>query len=98
MPRFGTPAASNAPEAAKDFAAPTVALDPTAAERCPLFRLPVSPTQAELEMGYTTRGAQILTCDGRRQLAADTLTAEHRLQAQFAALQARRARPWWRVW
>lgn len=98
MPRFGAPSALRAPAAAKDFAAPQVSIDASAEERCPLYRLPANPTQAELETGYTTRGTQILTCDGRRQLAADTLEAEHRLQAQFTALQAKRAQPWWRRW
>lgn len=47
---------------------------------CSLYLLAMSPTQADLEMGFATRGAQIVACDAARRLAARTLEAEHELQ------------------
>jgi hypothetical protein len=41
--------------------------------------LPPAPTQADLEIGYATRGAQIVACDAARRLAVQTLEAEHAL-------------------
>ncbi|MDP3405031.1 MAG: hypothetical protein Q8S03_10105 [Brevundimonas sp.] len=41
------------------------------------------------------RGGQIANCDGARQLAVDTLTAERALADRQAALRAEAARPWW---
>ena len=70
----------------------------TAAEPCSLYRLPEAPTLADLEVGYATRGAQLLACDGRRQLAVETHAAEHRLEAEWAAAREQRNRPWWRFW
>jgi len=47
---------------------------------CELHRLPEQPTQADLEVGYATRGAQILACDAARRMAVETHEAEHGLQ------------------
>lgn len=69
-----------------------------AAEPCRLYVLPGAPTQADLEIGYATRGAQLVACDGRRQLAVETHAAEHRLEGEWAAERERRNRPWWRFW
>ena len=56
---------------------------PAAAEAaCALYRMPPSPTQADLEIGYATRGAQLVACDALRALAVDTHKAEHALEAQ----------------
>ena len=33
---------------------------------------------ADLEVGYLTRGAQIVACDAARRLAVETLLAERR--------------------
>lgn len=50
----------------------------TATEPCVLVgRLPTEPTQADLEIGYAVRGAEILACDARRGLAVDVHQAEH---------------------
>lgn len=49
-----------------------------AAKPCTLVgRLPAEPTQADLEIGYAVRGAEILACDARRGLAVDVHQAEH---------------------
>lgn len=50
----------------------------TAKEPCALVgRLPADPAQADLEIGYAVRGAEILACDARRGLAVDVHQAEH---------------------
>ncbi|MDB5437506.1 MAG: hypothetical protein JWR47_3763 [Phenylobacterium sp.] len=56
-----------------------------AARSCGLYRLPQSPTQADLEIGYATRGAQIVACDAARTLAVQTHEAEHALEDQVTA-------------
>lgn len=70
----------------------------TASKPCSLYVLPDKPTGADLEVGYATRGAQLLACDGRRQLAVETHAAEHSLEAEWARQRAERARPWWKFW
>lgn len=50
----------------------------TAIETCTLVgRLPADPTQADLEIGFAVRGAEILACDAKRGLAVDVHQAEH---------------------
>jgi hypothetical protein len=53
-----------------------------AAKACSLYLLPQAPTQADLEIGYATRGAQVVACDAARALAVQTHTAEHALEDQ----------------
>jgi hypothetical protein len=60
-----------------------------ASESCDLYLLPQSPTQADLEIGYATRGAQIVACDAARALAVQTHAAEHALEDQVTG----KARP-----
>jgi hypothetical protein len=57
--------------------------------------MPEAPTLADLEAGYMVRGGQIANCDGARQLAVDTLTAERALADRQAEARAEAARPWW---
>ncbi len=66
-------------------AAPRVGMPPEAARSCGLYLLPASPTQADLEIGYATRGAQLVACDAARALAVQTHTAEHALEDQLTA-------------
>lgn len=40
-------------------------------------RLPSDPTQSDLEIGYAVRGAEILACDARRDLAVSVHQGEH---------------------
>jgi len=47
---------------------------------CAIYRLPSQPTQADLEIGYATRGAQLVACDAARVLAVQTHMAEHAMQ------------------
>ncbi|HBY42997.1 MAG TPA: hypothetical protein DEH03_04810 [Brevundimonas sp.] len=50
----------------------------TAIEPCILVgRLPAEPTQADLEIGFAVRGAEILACDAKRGLAVDVHRTEH---------------------
>lgn len=51
-----------------------------ATKPCALYRLPDTPTQADLEIGYATRGAQIVACDLARSLAVQTFIAEHAME------------------
>ncbi|WP_374473127.1 hypothetical protein [Phenylobacterium sp.] len=60
-----------------------------AARPCSLYVLPDRPTQADLEAGYATRGAQILACDAARRLAVETHASEHALE-EAARRPARR--------
>jgi hypothetical protein len=53
-----------------------------AAKSCSLYRLPQSPTTADLEIGYATRGAQVVACDAARALAVQTHESEHLLEDQ----------------
>lgn len=47
-------------------------MPPTATQPCTLVgRLPAEPTQADLEIGYAVRGAEILACDAKRGLAVE---------------------------
>lgn len=61
-------------------AAPRIETPPEAARPCALYILPERPTLSDLEIGYATRGAQIVACDAARRLAVETHAAEHRLE------------------
>lgn len=61
-------------------AAPRIATPAEAARPCALYVLPEAPTHADLEIGYATRGAQIVACDAARRLAVQTHDAEHALE------------------
>ena len=60
-------------------AAPRVETPAEAERPCAIYLLPTAPTQADLEIGYVTRGAQIVACDAARALAVGTHAAEHGL-------------------
>lgn len=80
-------------------AAPPRLETPAAAEAsCPLYRLPPSPTQKDLEVGYETRGLQILFCDGFRDLAVQTHRQEHRLEDLWLEARRDRRKRWWKFW
>lgn len=57
-------------------APPRLPLPEAALKPCGLATLPPRPTAADLDEAYLTRGNQILTCDGARRLAVETLLAE----------------------
>ena len=59
---------------------PRLTLPQTASRPCDLHRLPEGATLSDLEIGYVTRGAQIVACDAARRLAVETLLAERRAQ------------------
>lgn len=73
-------------------------MGPGPASPCSLYTLPDDAKRADLEIGYATRGAQLVECDGRRRLAVDTHTAEHQLEDAWIKQEKRRHRPWWKVW
>jgi hypothetical protein len=56
-----------------------------------LYVLPDTPTEADLEIGYATRGAQLVACDAARRLAVQTHEAEHALEGRAAKHRARTA-------
>jgi hypothetical protein len=60
-------------------------MPPEASRNCSLYLLPQAPTQADLEIGYATRGAQLVACDAARALAVQTHAAEHALEDQIMA-------------
>ena len=80
--------------------APTVpprrSMPATAAQPCSLVgRLPAQPVQADLEIGYAVRGAEILACDAKRGLAVDVHQAEHDdIDAWLKSTTP--TSPWWR--
>jgi hypothetical protein len=57
-----------------------VAMPAEAAKACSLYLLPSAPTQADIEVGYATRGAQVVACDAARALAVQTHESEHALE------------------
>lgn len=52
---------------------------------CALATLPPLPTQADLEVAYMTRGAQIVACNAARRLLLETFEAERTLQDRWLA-------------
>ena len=42
--------------------------------------LPDPPSEADLDLGFVTRGANLVACDAARRLAVQTWAAEHELQ------------------
>jgi hypothetical protein len=56
-----------------------------AARACSLYLLPTAPTRVDLEIGYATRGAQVVACDAARALAVQTHQAEHALEDQVTS-------------
>lgn len=78
--------------------APQVEMPAEARVSCSLYRLPANPSQADLEFGYTARGANVAACDAARRLAVQTHDDEHALEAKAEAERVARARPWWKVW
>ena len=73
--------------------APRIATPAEALRPCELYRLPEAPTQADLEIGYATRGAQVVACDAARRLAVATHEAEHALEDQALPKGRRATRP-----
>ena len=63
-------------------AAPRLAMPEEARRPCELHRIPERATQADLEVGYATRGAQIVACDAARRLAVETHDSEHALEEE----------------
>lgn len=64
------------------ISAPQIQMPAEASNPCELYLLPPVPTRADLEIGYTTRGAQILACEAARRLAVETHAAEHALESR----------------
>lgn len=62
-------------------AAPQLSLAPEALRPCKLHVLPSAPTLADLEIGYVTRGADLVACDAARRLAVETHQAQQALGA-----------------
>ena len=84
-------AASPPPSAAP----PRLILPQAAVRPCLLDRLPESPTQADLELAYVSRGAALAACEAARELAVGTLLAEREMQDRWREAAAPRRRwPW----
>lgn len=91
---FSAPKARQAAPAAK---APRVEAPAEAMRACPLYTLPVNPTNDDLKVGYATRGAQVIACDGRRQLALAALGQQHNALDAFELARAKRRCAWWKL-
>jgi hypothetical protein len=87
---FTMPIASCASRPPTWPAAPRIETPAEAARPCALYLLPQTPTQADLEIGYATRGAQVVACDAARKLAVQTLEAEHALEERLAPTPVKR--------
>lgn len=67
----------------------------TARTPCLVATLPPEPTRFDLELAYVQRGAEIVACDARRDLAVRTHDSEHADEAVW--LKAQRPSIWRRV-
>lgn len=56
---------------------------------CPVYTLPDSPTEGDLEAGYIVRGSQVATCDAQRRLIRENWLAERAMQDQWQAPKRR---------
>lgn len=65
-------------------AVPRLVLAAEAKAPCALHTLPLEPTLADLEIGYVTRGAQIVACDAARRLAVETYEAQRSLTTELS--------------
>lgn len=72
---------------------PQLEMPAEARKPCQLYTLPTAPTRADLEIGYATRGAQLVACDANREVAVVTFDRE--AQAQDAWREARARRRSW---
>ena len=77
---------------------PQLQVQPEAAKPCRLPMVGDSATEVDLEIAYGLRGVAIVECNGRRELANQTLTAEHELQARWLEERAERNKPFWKFW
>jgi hypothetical protein len=95
-----TGCASSAPRSAPVAAAPRVPPRPDAKVSCALYTLPSdkAATRADIEIGYATRGLQVLECDGKRLLANAALTEQHTALDKWEQDRADRRCPVWKVW
>ncbi|MCW2987591.1 MAG: hypothetical protein JWM24_529 [Solirubrobacterales bacterium] len=79
---FGLPMSGCVSRPLTSTVAPRVEMPAEAARACSLYLLPAAPNRSDLEIGYATRGAQIVACDAARALAVQTHAAEHALEDQ----------------
>ena len=61
-------------------AAPRLDMPAEATRPCELYLLPPDASEADLEVGFAQRGAQLAACDAARRLAVQTHDAEHALE------------------
>lgn len=72
-----TNCAASRPES---VAPPRLSVPAAAITPCELARLPDTPTLADLEVAYLTRGARLVACDAARRLAIESWMAERAMQ------------------
>jgi hypothetical protein len=77
-----------------------VDVTPQTRQSCQLYLLPKDhpPTKFDIEVGYTTRGVEVLACDQQRELAVYALDQEHVAQDKWKAEREKRRAPWWQFW
>jgi hypothetical protein len=75
---------SNCASSPRTFkAAPRLDMPTEALRPCTLVRLPERATQADLDIAYASRGAELVACDAARRLAVQTHEAEHQLEERL---------------
>lgn len=67
-----------------------------AKETCSVFVVGPNPSLSDIVNGYNRRGVDVLECEGRRSVAEQTHTEEHRLEDEHLRLRALRNCPFYR--
>lgn len=77
---------------------PRLILPQAATTPCVLERLSEAPSQADLEVAYVERGANLVACETARSLAVETLMSERNLQDRWRREIAPGPRRWLPPW
>lgn len=77
-------------EKAPTAPSPALTLPAEARRPCKLYTLPPDPVRADLEIGYATRGAQLVACDAAREGTVITYDRQAEARAEQERQRARR--------
>jgi hypothetical protein len=84
----------SSPATISPVAPPRLEMPLAAMSSCTLYMLPDHPMEADLDIGYVSRGANLVACDAARRLAVQTWIAERELQDRHVDSK----RGWLRRW
>lgn len=76
--------------------APRVSPPAIADEPCQLYTLPADAQRDDLEVGYETRGAQVIACEGKRKLQKAANVEQHNALDGWEKARAKRRCEWWK--